>query len=134
VLAFEIQWEGLRNEELKRAFGAWLEILRPPKYGEPAPRPRSGKDSHSVPKAALSTALVDLGVMRLAHTLRPRQAEELSRKQAPERTDARKRVRENFRAIFHFIGKAELPRSDELWMSRCKSVPRGLAEGGKTSH
>ena len=115
VFTFEIQWAGLRDEDLKAAFGAWLPYLRPKECPPPAPLPR---DVYSSPKALLKTALTDLGIMRLTHTHSPWRADDISRKEAPARTDARNRARDNFRSIFPSLGKDAVPRSDKLWTAR----------------
>ena len=115
VFTFEIQWAGLRDEDLKAAFGAWLPYLRPKECPPPAALPR---DVYSSPKALLKTALTDLGIMRLTHAHSPWQADDISRKEAPARTDARNRARANFRSIFPSLGKDAVPRSDKLRTAR----------------
>ncbi len=97
VFTFEIQWAGLRDEDLKAAFGAWLPYLRPKACPQPAAVPR---EVYSSPKALLKTALTDLGIMRLTHAHSGWQAKDDSDKDAPARTDARNRARDNFRSIF----------------------------------
>ena len=115
VFTFEIHWTGLRDEELKAAFGAWLPYLRPKEHPQPAAVPRA---VYSCPIALLKPALTDLGIMRLTHAHSPWQAEDISGKEAPARTDARNRARANFRSIFPSLGKDAVPRSDKLWTAR----------------